>query len=170
PDRLSCRDGEALRRGGAVVRELARMIGERSARYSATSYTATVATAVAQYVDGLRSMRACPAHALTHEPAHHASPRGHVLGGDMNVDCVGLLPLRIDGVPRPMPSAGRLDLENKAITHPFPGDAVSDPCVARANLSAAGCDMDPGLAIGARPIAEVRGPVSKRDAARADRQ
>src|SRR5271170_4964655 len=115
-------------------------------------------------------MRALPAHALTHAPAHYASPRGHVLSSGMNVDRVVLLALRIEGGPRPMSSASRLDLENKAIAHVFSGDAVFDPCVAGANLSAAGCDMDPGLAIRARPTAEVRGLVSKRDAVCADRQ
>ena len=104
----------------------------------------------------------------THEPAHHASPRGHVLVGDMDVDRVVLLALRIEGVPRPMPGAGRLDRKNKPIADLFSGDAMSDPRVARANRRAAGCDMDSGLAIGARPIAEIR-LLGQRDAARADR-
>ena len=47
-DGLSRRYGDARRRRGAVVRELARMIAERSARYRAPSYIATVPTVVAQ--------------------------------------------------------------------------------------------------------------------------
>src|SRR5580704_15471724 len=92
-----------------------------------------------------------------------------MLGGDVNVDCVVLLALRIEGVPRPMSGTGRLDLENKAIAHVFSGDAVPDPRVARANLGTAGGDMDPGFAIAARPVAEIRRLRGKRDGASADR-
>src|ERR1700722_19366054 len=109
-----------------------------------------------------------PAHTLTHEPTHHASLGGHMRRSNMNVDCVVLLALRIEGAPRPAPGAGRLDFENQAITHLFSGDAMSDPCVAGANLGATGCDMNPGLTIGAGPIAEIR-LARERGAARADR-
>ena len=44
-----------------------------------------------------------------------------------------------------MPSAGRFDVENKAIAHLFSGHAMSDPGVARANLMAAMRHMDPVL-------------------------
>ena len=89
--------------------------------------------------------------------------------GDADIDRVVLLALRIEGVPRPMPGPGRLDLEDEAIAHLFSGGAVPDPRVARANLSAAGRDMDPGFAIAARPVAEIRRLRGKRDGASADR-
>jgi hypothetical protein len=36
-----------------------------------------------------------PVHALAHPSAHHASARGHVPVGDMNVDRIVLLALRV---------------------------------------------------------------------------
>ena len=90
-------------------------------------------------------MLPAPVHAFTHEPAHHTPPRGHMRIGGANADRVALIALRIEGAPGPMPGAGRLDPENKAIAHLLTGDAMSDPCVARANRRAARCDMDLGL-------------------------
>jgi hypothetical protein len=53
----------------------------------------------------------------------------------MNVDRIILLALRIEGAPRPMSSAGRLDPEDEAIAHPSP----ETPClthVLRAQIAA----------------------------------
>ena len=88
----------------------------------------------------------------------------------MNADRIVLLALWIESVPRPTSSPAWLDLARISRS---PTLSPETPClthVLRAQTAcAAGCDMDPGLAVRARPIAEI-GLRGKRDAARADRQ
>ena len=73
----------------------------------------------------------------------------------MDPDCVALIALWIDSAACPTRGAGWPDFQNKPIADLFVLHAGPDPRVDAANRLAARFDPDMGLAVGARPIAEI---------------
>ena len=75
--------------------------------------------------------------------------------GDMDPDCIALIALWIEGAACPTRGAGSPDFQTKPIADLFLLHAGPDPGVDAANRLAARFDPDIGLAVAARPIAEI---------------